>query len=147
MKDARAEALAQLLLIKFNSPQKHMRKIADDYLVMFFNKLPFLLWSSTVLRTMLDILQLLAITKPEHKHHIGSGSHSLLKYHMPNALGGLFTLQLPTNLQEREKMLNDFKHQFKGLSCIPPFSTRTHLGISREKIEKYILTQHKDIEH
>lgn len=56
------ESQAMLLLVYFNHIHKQIQVVADQYLSLFVDKFPHLLWNRKVLWCMLDILQLLALS-------------------------------------------------------------------------------------
>lgn len=126
-KDQRMAAFTQLLLIKFTSPNKRVRKIADEFLSELLKRFPFLFWSSPVLNCTLDVLQLLFVTsRHEQSKHApatpaasGSGpslsSHSAQQFKMPNALGSFFPVLIASSSQDRERIYLDFKKHSTGM--------------------------------
>ena len=54
------EVDAQFLLVKFNHIYNRIRRIADQYLLSLVERFPHVIWSSRVLKTLLDIEQLLS---------------------------------------------------------------------------------------
>ena len=55
-RDRNLEAIAVILLIEFNNPNKTIRKHADTFLTELVNRFPHLLWSKSVLYGMLNAL-------------------------------------------------------------------------------------------
>eukprot|EP00094_Tigriopus_californicus_P003842 TCALIF_03698-PA protein Name:"Similar to PI4KA Phosphatidylinositol 4-kinase alpha (Homo sapiens)" AED:0.07 eAED:0.07 QI:1/0.8/0.75/0.93/0.86/0.93/16/174/2161 len=61
-RDRNLEAIAVILLIEFNNPNKNIRKFADQFLSKLVDKFPYLLWSKSVLYGMLNALHQLSLT-------------------------------------------------------------------------------------
>ena len=55
-RDRNLEAIAVILLIEFNNPNKTIRKHADTFLSELVSRFPHLLWSKSVLYGMLNAL-------------------------------------------------------------------------------------------
>ena len=55
-RDRNLEAIAVILLIEFNNPNKTIRKHADTFLSELVGRFPHLLWSKSVLYGMLNAL-------------------------------------------------------------------------------------------
>lgn len=62
IRESGLESQAMLLLVYFNHIHKQIQVVADQYLSLFVDKFPHLLWNRKVLWCMLDILQLLAFS-------------------------------------------------------------------------------------
>lgn len=121
--DQRMAAFAQLLLVKFTSPMKRVRKIADGFLSELLRRFPFLFWSAPVLNFSLDVLQLLFVTaRHEQSKHApttpgstGGVSHSAKQFKLSNALGSYFSVQTESSSQDRERIYSDFKKHSSGV--------------------------------
>eukprot|EP00095_Tigriopus_kingsejongensis_P007429 maker-scaffold443_size169656-snap-gene-0.12 protein:Tk07429 transcript:maker-scaffold443_size169656-snap-gene-0.12-mRNA-1 annotation:"phosphatidylinositol 4-kinase alpha isoform x1" len=61
-RDRNLEAIAVILLIEFNNPNKNIRKFADQFLSELVDKFSYLLWSKSVLYGMLNALHQLSLT-------------------------------------------------------------------------------------
>jgi phosphatidylinositol 4-kinase len=59
-RDRSLEAIAVILLIEFNNPNKSIRKLADTFLSDLVSRFPHLLWSKSVLYGMLNALHQLS---------------------------------------------------------------------------------------
>lgn len=100
------ESFGQFLLVKFNSTQDKIRRIADSYLSQLVSHFPHVLWSHRFLRTMFDIIQLLA------KHLYQAGELKALEVVVPETS---YKLIISESMENRERMMNDFTARSKGI--------------------------------
>ncbi|XP_013774772.1 phosphatidylinositol 4-kinase alpha-like [Limulus polyphemus] len=129
-RDQELEQHATFLLMKFNHPHKQIRRVADKYLSGLVDRFPHLLWSGKVLRTMLDILHVLAISLELDANK----ENPELK-----VLNTNYTLRLTDTLEARESIVRDFAARCQGIiqEAVKwaPQATRSHL-------EQYISNFH-----
>ena len=100
------ESFGQFLLVKFNSTQDKIRRVADSYLSQLVSHFPHVLWSHCFLRTMFDIIQLLA------KHLYQAGELKALEVIVPETS---YKLIISESMENRERMMNDFTARSKGI--------------------------------
>ncbi|XP_042899450.1 phosphatidylinositol 4-kinase alpha isoform X2 [Parasteatoda tepidariorum] len=121
-RDDELEEHATFLLVKFNHPQKQIRRVADRHLSMLVDRFPHLLWSGRVLWTMLDILHILSLSLKWDSNEdnpeltVPRTSHKLT---------------LTDTLEIRENIVNDFAARSQGIlqEAVKwaPTVTRSHL--------------------
>ncbi|KAL8613207.1 hypothetical protein ACOMHN_043016 [Nucella lapillus] len=113
---------AQYLLIQFNHTNKSIRRVADKFLSLLVERFPHLLWSGTVLRTMLDILQVLSKSLEMDPHD------DVPKLPVP---GTQYYLRVMDSMVERESTVKDFAELSKGIlqesMKWAPDAVRSHL--------------------
>ncbi|XP_065557789.1 phosphatidylinositol 4-kinase alpha-like [Artemia franciscana] len=113
---------AQFLLLYFNHPNDHVRMVADRYLSTLVSKFPQVLWNGNVLRTMLDILQMLSKTLDLDPNE------GPTKIQVP---GMRKSILLPDTLDGRENIVHDYADRIKGILKVAlrwaPNTTRSHL--------------------
>lgn len=130
-RDQELEELAILLLVKFNHPQKQIRRVADRYLSKLVDKFPHMLWSGKVLVTMLDILKVLG------KSMQIDTNEASLELDIPNSN---HKFQLTDTAEARETIVRDFtahcRRIIREAVKWAPRTTKTHL------IEYIISNQH-----
>lgn len=121
-RDLELEELAILLLVKFNHPQKQIRRVADKYLSRLVDKFPHMLWSGRVLVTMLDILKVLG------KSMQLDSNEASLELDIPDT-GHKF--QLTDTSEARETIVRDFtahcRRIIREAVKWAPRTTKTHL--------------------
>ncbi|XP_060554504.1 phosphatidylinositol 4-kinase alpha-like isoform X3 [Ruditapes philippinarum] len=116
------EMHAQFLLVKFNHVHSRIRRVGDRYFAALIDKFPHLLWSGNVLRTILDLLQLLSksLEMDPHQH--------APEFTVP---GTDYILQVKDNMIDRERIVKDFALQSSRIlqEAIKwaPQITRSHL--------------------
>ncbi|XP_052243319.1 phosphatidylinositol 4-kinase alpha-like isoform X4 [Dreissena polymorpha] len=116
------ETHAQFLLVKFNHLHRRIRRVADKYLIMLIEKFPHLLWSGNVLKTMLDILQLLSKSLEVDPHQHAP------EFQVPRSD---YILRVKDNMMEREATVKDFAARSSQIlqesMKWAPQATRSHL--------------------
>ncbi|UYV78926.1 PI4KA [Cordylochernes scorpioides] len=121
-RDQELEQHAIFLLVKFNHPQKHIRRVADKYLSGLVDRFPHLLWSGTILWTMLDILHVLA------KSLELDANEESPELTIPNVP---YTLSLTDTMESRVSIVRDFSARCQGIiqEAVKwaPSATRSHL--------------------
>lgn len=130
-RDQELEQLAILLLVKFNHPQRQIRRVADKYLSKLVDRFPHMLWSGKVLVTMLDILKVLG------KSMQLDSNEASLELDIPNSS---HKFQLTDTAKARETIVRDFtahcRRIIREAVKWAPRTTKTHL------IEYIISNQH-----
>lgn len=121
-RDVELEELAIVLLVKFNHPQKQIRRVADKYLSKLVDKFPHMLWSGKVLITMLDILKVLG------KSMQLDSNEASRELDIPNTN---HKFQLTDTAEARETIVRDFTNYCKRIirEAVKwaPRTTKTHL--------------------
>lgn len=121
-RDLELEDLAIVLLVKFNHPQKQIRRVADKYLSRLVDKFPHMLWSGKVLVTMLDILKVLG------KSMQLDSNEASRELDIPNTS---HKFQLTDTAEARETIVRDFTNYCKRIirEAVKwaPRTTKTHL--------------------
>lgn len=134
-RDLELEELAILLLVKFNHPQKQIRRVADKYLSRLVDRFPHMLWSGRVLVTMLDILKVLG------KSMQLDTNEASLELDIPNTA---HKFQLTDTAEARETIVRDFtahcRRIIREAVKWAPRTTKTHL------IEYITSEQHVQLE-
>lgn len=121
-RDLELEELAILLLVKFNHPQKQIRRVADKYLSRLVDRFPHMLWSGRVLVTMLDILKVLGQSMQSNSNEAS------LELDIPNTN---YKFQSTDTSEARETIVRDFtahcRRIIREAVKWAPRTTRTHL--------------------
>ncbi|CAG7786962.1 unnamed protein product, partial [Allacma fusca] len=121
-RESELEVHAQFLLVRFNHIHKQIRRVADKFLSGLVERFPHLLWSRTVLHTMLDVLEVLSVSLTLNPNV------NNLPLDIPNTP---YRLQLMDNLEARETIVRDFSDRCssfvqEALKWAPQ-ATRSHL--------------------
>ncbi|XP_053375288.1 phosphatidylinositol 4-kinase alpha-like [Mercenaria mercenaria] len=116
------EMHAQFLLVKFNHVHRRIKRVGDKYFTGLIDKFPHLLWSGNVLKTILDLLQLLSKSLEMDPHQ-----------HAPDfqVPGTDYVLRVKDNMVDRERTVKDFATQSSRIlqeaMKWAPQTTRSHL--------------------
>ncbi|BET02066.1 Phosphatidylinositol 4-kinase [Nesidiocoris tenuis] len=113
---------AVFLLVNFNHIHKQIRRMADKYLSGLVDKFPHILWNSTVLCRMLDMLHILS------SYLELDPNDPTPRLEVPNTP---YSLQLMDTLEARESIVNDYAARCCGIiqeaMKWAPNATRSHL--------------------
>ncbi|CAL8078131.1 unnamed protein product [Orchesella dallaii] len=116
------EQHAQFLLVKFNHINRQIRKVADKFLSGLVDRFPHLLWSRTVLHTMLDILEVLSKSLTTNPN---------LDTAMSAIANTPYAIQFMDSMDAREAMVRDYSERCTGFlqeaMKWAPETTRSHL--------------------
>ncbi|CAH1801953.1 unnamed protein product [Owenia fusiformis] len=136
-KTTELEMHAQFLLVKFNHVHRPIRRVADKYLSQLVDKFPHLLWSGVVLKTVLDVLQILSQSLQMDPHA------ETPQIAVP---GTPYSLRFMDNMSVRESTVKDFAARSVGIlqesMKWAPNATRSHL---MEYLRVQSLTQHSGL--
>ncbi|XP_078336365.1 phosphatidylinositol 4-kinase alpha-like [Crassostrea virginica] len=121
-RDAELESHAQFLLVYFNHIHKRIRRVADRYLTNMVERFPHVLWSGAMLKTMLDLIQLLSSSLQMDPNQEAP------EIKVPDTP---FTLRVQDNLTDRENTVKDFAARSQQIlqeaMKWAPSTTRSHL--------------------
>ncbi|KAK3879548.1 hypothetical protein Pcinc_015884 [Petrolisthes cinctipes] len=143
-RDERQEKLlvlhAQFLLTHFNHTQVQIRRVADKLLSKLVDRFPLLLWNGSVLRTLLDILQVLDYSLQLDPN---DANPTITIPDTP------FSITLMDTLEARERTVIDFAARCQGIlqeaMKWAPEATRSHLQNYQTHIDQANLTSHSGL--
>ncbi|XP_047491882.1 phosphatidylinositol 4-kinase alpha-like isoform X2 [Penaeus chinensis] len=143
-RDERQEKLlvlhAQFLLTHFNHTQAQIRRVADKLLSKLVDRFPQLLWNGNVLRTLLDILQVLGYSLQLDPNDANP------TIPIPDTP---FSITLMDTLEYRERTVSDFAARCQGIlqeaMKWAPEATRSHLQNYQTHIDQSNLTSHSGL--
>ncbi|KII73416.1 Phosphatidylinositol 4-kinase alpha [Thelohanellus kitauei] len=97
-----------LLLLNFNSERKKVQRAADKYLSMLMNKFPHMLWNSSVIRIMLDFMNILNVTCEK----LDYGNMASMIIDVPHTK---LRYSIPDTKEKRNEIILDFKSRCQSL--------------------------------
>jgi hypothetical protein len=122
-RDKDLEVQVQFLLVKFNHLSKKLRQFADSLLTRLMERFPYLLWSETTLRCLMDITELLASSLQMDTNQVAP------EFQVPNTPN--FKLRVMDTLEGRESIVNDFTQRCSAILHealqFAPITTRSHI--------------------
>ncbi|KAK7078017.1 Phosphatidylinositol 4-kinase alpha, partial [Halocaridina rubra] len=143
-RDERLEKLlvlhAQFLLTHFNHTQVKIRRVADKLLSKLVDRFPLLLWNGKVLRTLLDILQVLGYSLQLDPNDANP------TIPIPDTP---FSITLMDTLDAREHTVSDFAARCQGIlqeaMKWAPEATRSHLQNYQTHLDQTNLSSHSGL--
>ncbi|XP_071514880.1 phosphatidylinositol 4-kinase alpha isoform X1 [Panulirus ornatus] len=143
-RDERQEKLlvlhAQFLLTHFNHTQVQIRRVADKLLSKLVDRFPLLLWNGNVLRTLLDILQVLGYSLQLDPNDANP------TIPIPDTP---FSITLMDTLEARERTVSDFAARCQGIlqeaMKWAPEATRSHLQNYQTHLDQTNLSSHSGL--
>ncbi|XP_066970314.1 phosphatidylinositol 4-kinase alpha isoform X2 [Macrobrachium rosenbergii] len=131
---------AQFLLTHFNHTQVKIRRVADKLLSKLVDRFPLLLWNGNVLRTILDILQVLGYSLQLDPNDANP------TIPIPNTP---FSITLMDTLDAREHTVSDFAARCQGIlqeaMKWAPEATRSHLQNYQTHLDQTNLSSHSGL--
>ncbi|XP_045112601.1 phosphatidylinositol 4-kinase alpha-like [Portunus trituberculatus] len=131
---------AQFLLTHFNHTQVQIRRVADRLLSKLVDRFPLLLWNGNVLRTLLDILQVLGYSLQLDPNDANP------TIPIPDTP---FSITLMDTLEARERTVSDFAARCQGIlqeaMKWAPEATRSHLQNYQTHLDQTNLSSHSGL--
>ncbi|CAL4078353.1 unnamed protein product, partial [Meganyctiphanes norvegica] len=143
-RDERQEKLlvlhAQFLLTMFNHTQGQIRRVADKLLSRLVEKFPLLLWNGSVLKSQLDILQVLGYSLQLDPNDANP------TIPIPDTP---FSITLLDTQDARERIVSDFGARCQGILMEAmkwaPEATRSHLQNYQTNLDQTSLSSHSGL--